>query len=864
MNIQKIIITSFIVFFWLFFILNWTYFSIKDLNSSNQKLLSITDIWYQEINNSSDWVSLSKIEKEIEFSDNKIYVDNFDYIDKVYFYSKNYSKKDINWVKTFLIWSWWLYIFDLYDLTNQFNIDWNYFKINPKSPWRFFIDNRNSKNIKIFSFDSIFDVSLINAWKEMTNISIYPKMYFWFNASRNKFLKNADLFRIETISEIFYISKDLLWSDNKISNDFLKQIYNIPDKKVSDFLSSFLNLLYSEEEINKHDELKIVLAKDAKLNWLDYINKYFVLFLNNEKKIAYYKKIILNNLNNLFEKNWVFDKDEVLLSLQELKKIDEKDYNEFKKILYYYYNNLLKINSLEYIDKIFIFSEIISNAEWTKKYSLMKSSFFLNKLYSLVNNKTYNNDYLQANFLEFLKYYLKENKVDITWDYNISIKNKNIILRMDYLSFFIKNILLYNLNLSDSKNLENILNVLKIYNNLNTDINNLKNYEKSEELIIANSLLIDKILYEIRENFFEKDLNQDWLLILSKDNEISSKNISEFDKVMNMFFDFYKSRKWMISEKNQIYNNIYIKNKSKYKHFYDALSNYPEYLIKYNKVSSNLLDTRTILENTTAIELSKENLISYLSNFDWIDLSNVWFEIINETYYKVSDLNINWDFFSFNLYPQEFNRIDNIIRNWKKLTLSYELDSIKYDLDKKYKEASPEEKDKYDFRKIFINIFFNNNKNQKENFVLDENPTETEDKVISIFKRDKLLWNRWEFSLIKNYLELKYNNIKVTLTNWIYNIKLENIVLRTRIDVNWEWVEIIWLLNADYVFSNEDHYFKNISFKFYDTNKYKDWNLEFLFGWKTFNINKNINIIDFKNEMDNILTEYFLNWYKND
>jgi hypothetical protein len=79
----------------------------------------------------------------------------------------------------------------------------------------------------------------------------------------------------------------------------------------------------------------------------------------------------------------------------------------------------------------------------------------------------------------------------------------------------------------------------------------------------------------------------------------------------------------MLSEKNQIYNDIYAKNIETYRQFYDALNNYPEYLIKYDKLSSNLLSTKTIIENNTKVELSKENLISYLSNFEGIKLENV-------------------------------------------------------------------------------------------------------------------------------------------------------------------------------------------------------------------------------------------------
>jgi hypothetical protein len=38
-----------------------------------------------------------------------------------------------------------------------------------------------------------------------------------------------------------------------------------------------------------------------------------------------------------------------------------------------------------------------------------------------------------------------------------------------------------------------------------------------------------------------------------------------------------------------------------------------------------------------------------------------------------------------------------------------------------------------------MNTFFNNNIAQKKDFVFEDNPVEAEDKVISIFKRDKLL-----------------------------------------------------------------------------------------------------------------------------
>lgn len=854
MSTPKIIFNLFIISFVLLFIINSTYFDTNKYVESNQNLWNF-GTWFQKMNSSWDTITLEKIDENYDFKNNEMYVENLNYIDKIYFSSQKYVKQINGNTTTFMIWSGWIYLFDLYDLTNNYLIYWKWFKIKSYSPWKFFIDNRDFQNIKIFSFDAIFDISLLNNSSEMANASMYPKMFFWFNASRNKFLKNADLFRIENIFKIFYVKENILNDNNKINFKFFTHIYTSNDMKIFNFFNKFFIFYWNQWDLHQYNEWNISLLSSKWLNGFDYINKYFLLFFNDEKKIIYYKKNIINNLNNFFEKKEKVDTENILISLADLKKLNEKEYINFQKIIYYYYTTLLKINSVDYIDKVFLFSEIISKGKDFSQFKLLKSSFFLNKIYSLINNKIYTINYIQWHLLDFFKYYLEENKIKIQDKYKIKIQDEKAITKIEYVMFYIKNIFLYDLNLADVNNHTNIFNILKIYNNVNENINQIKKNQNSETLIIENFFVLDKILYEVRKNFFEEKLNQNGLLVVSTNTIITSANLSILNDIMKSFFDLYKNKKSFLSMKNQIYNDKYNRYMTQYKEYYDALNNYSEYLITYNKASIDLLDTKTVFEFNSEITLSQENLISYLSTFEWLDISNISFDI-EDNFYKIHSLWVHWETFSFNLYPIEFYRIENIIKNGEKLNGSYELSSIKYEWDKKFKDAEEwEAKNKVDFRKFFINIFFNTTEVIKEDFILHEDIQE--DKVVSIFKRDKLLWERGDFSQLKWFLEYTYQDIKVKLINNIYDIQLENILLRTSILKGEETIPVIWLFRAQYIFNEKDHYFKNISIQFYNEELYNNEEKVFLFEGKSLDINKNINTIDFKNEINSIIQDYF-------
>jgi len=85
---------------------------------------------------------------------------------------------------------------------------------------------------------------------------------------------------------------------------------------------------------------------------------------------------------------------------------------------------------------------------------------------------------------------------------------------------------------------------------------------------------------------------------------------------MTKFFNFYNKNKRVLSQKNIIYNDLFLEQNERYLEYYSALNNYPEYLIKYDKIKKDLFDAKTIFEKEDNIILDKENLINYLSQFE--------------------------------------------------------------------------------------------------------------------------------------------------------------------------------------------------------------------------------------------------------
>lgn len=860
MNIQKIFLSVVITLFWLFFILNITYFNTP---KQAQDFIVPENEWgtFQLVHSWSD-IEFQKATSKSLLSDT-IYKETLSYIDDVYFRWEKYVTKKEGRNTTFTISS-GLYFFDLYDISTQYKIVHPDFSLELNSPGKIFIDARKTTDIRIFSFDAIADVDLLQKTEKMTSLVLYPHMYFWFNSVRNKFLKNADILRLETLSRIFYVNKDILNTTYQLNKDFFTQLYPKTDALVLSFLTDVIQITYSPEVYEKYDLSNIALYQNNTLFWMSYIEKYYVFFLNKEKKAAYYKKNILTQLNVLFSKNisssdFTDLKTQIISDFNNLSATSQNEAQEFRKILAFYYKNLLKVNSIDYVQSTLTLAEILVSIDYNTQVTVTPSSLYLNKIYSLIDTKIYETNYLQQNLLFFLDNYLQENNLELKNSILVVKPDKALFEELDFLSFFLKNILLYNVSFDDTKNFDNILSITNIYLELSKNIVKFyKSPERYETVILEYHTLLVGFMKQMRTYFFQPEVNNRWLLVLQEQNIINSKQVTWLNKSIKSMLSFHLQNKPYISSKNIVYNTYYETLKKTYTEYYSALNNYPAYVLEYDTTKDTLLNTQTLFEWGDLIELTQQNWITYLEQFVWIDISQIKIEIVDKQYYNISNLMINWDIFAFRLYPNQFYLMDKIVKNNQQLTGSYELQTLQDELEDLFLWAKPEEKDMYDFRRFFLNTFYATGTSDTKEFVVDDGNEEVEDRVIVFFKRDKLFWAKWDFSALQSYAKMNYDDVQVTLwQNDEYQIFIKKWIAQGSVKKQDQNVSYAIIFSSDYKFSNTQHYFYNFTFTLYDGEYYKRGELNPLFEWKTFTLSGPIQTLNFKNVIEAEIEKIF-------
>lgn len=292
-----------------------------------------------------------------------------------------------------------------------------------------------------------------------------------------------------------------------------------------------------------------------------------------------------------------------------------------------------------------------------------------------------------------------------------------------------------------------------------------------------------------------------------------------------------------------------------------AAKDYDSYTLQYDKTKKNLLETKTVWSDSWELALNKENFISYMNNFNSVDSSQAEIKII-ENYYEVKNVFVAGIKMDFTLYPREANRITNVIFSSQNLTVSYKLDNIKQNWKDLYDNAATdEEKEKYDFKNFFINTFINKQIDQKEYYEnITTKPVDT-DKAIIILKKDKLLWDQWEFKIVSDLLPIKYENINV-VKNWEnYDISISWVNMTFPLSENW-WSDqnLLVEFNSKYIFTNTDHKFSSISVKFLDANAFAmSQEKVYLFDAKSFDLPYNIDINTFSDRIKPIIRRIYNN-----
>lgn len=833
MSVSKVLFTILFVFIFWFFLFISTFSKTKEVVTFQNN----NEIWYIDLSN-------KKLD-DIKVNENIGY--NLNNVDNVYF---NISEKsDFTLNNNIFKLSKWLFLFNLYDLSTDYKIVWNWFTLKPISPWIFFMDLNDENNLKIFSIDSLLDMELLDLKDNSVSnqLKIYPNIWVKFNPKRNALVKNTDFLRTQLLVNFKYFPNKL-FVNNKINIDWISKAYSYYDKESLDFLSSVFEYEYLSDQ-DFRDNAKIL--SSTTVSWLKYIEKYYTFFLNDNKKIIYLKNKIIDNLNSLYYSKSKFEElsQEFRQDFESLKILDSNEYEKFKSILDHYYKLSFVNKNIETKDLSLSYLEVLKIYN-NKNTKLLKSSFYLNSIFSLSNSSKNN---LNEQLYLYIDALFEENWIILKMeDRKITFNEKNLsnVYLLQNLAFYIKNIASNNLEIKTVWDFDNYIELFEYFYVINKSLDLVNKDVNIETNIVEFYDFYSWTVKNIRELFFKRELSDKWLLVLEK-KDYSKKSLLELNNLMSNIFKYYKSNEEFLSDKNKIIWLSYQRVNKSFEQYYLAISNYNEYIITYDKTTSTLFWSDTIYSQQQEQVVSKENLLKYLKKFVWFDLENLEVKIIDENYYEISSIYINGIEFSFDIYPKRLNMLTNIRWAWleKLKNSSYELDTLELEYEELAKNSDWDSK--YDFSYFFINTFFsNNNWNIKVDFN-NETQEIVEDKIITIFKRDRLFWSKWDFNILKpeltfNYrdvvVELKDNNYDINLKNWKYlaNLNIENTSFSLEVIIDWKY-------------NFEKHSFENLSIKLIDKEWSDDSNIQYLLWWKTIKIPWVIKTVDFKKEFEKIL-----------
>ncbi len=837
-------------------------------SSSENTYYKNNEIWLFELKNNEIWLfelKNNEINKVSSSGSETIFIKKITSTDRIFFSNWNVKIENNNWFINIYITP-WFYIFDFKKINSNYKIIWDWFNINNKWPGLFIVNNLDKEKNIIFSLNWLIDLTLknIKTNENLTSIDLYPHNYLIFNPLKNIFIKNADLLKISQTSILWYFEKQIAITED-IPKDFI-DLVSLQDLDYEKIIKKVI--LYIKNENIKNTEIydKMIKSSLSKLPGEDLILKYLKMFINPSKKNIFYKNAIIRNINSLLLNKDIDPEtiNKIIDNAKILEENDEKWLNEVKNIILYY--NYVVLNSNSNINtKINLFSLLsILNKE---NFSLdFKSLISLRKTffeYDFIWNKSFYKE-----ISSFRKEYFKDLDTNLKWE---SINRYSIeqMEKTDYFLFFIENILIsadFNSSNIDTKDLIVIFND---YVNISNSFY-VSNDEKIKRTwLFKYSILLNNFINILQNRYFSENRNNNLLLELKENIKIIDEDIILLEKNINEIIDFFEKNKTVlkteINTKDRILAQQYLIIEEKFKEYFSALKNYKEYIIKYDKNKNDLLKSSTINEKEDNIVLSEKIAKEYLNKFNWVSLKLSTIKIMDYNYcvyptkeneflnveipycYKIEDLNIIWDNYikniSFILHPFEKNKIneiyDDMYADNEKKYWSYKLDEVKIILDEKFKVAT-KDKDRYDFNNFLINTFWKNidieTDTNTNNIDKIDRIELIEDNVVKIFKRNKLFWDTWDFSVLNWFLDINYNDVIVEReNNWWYSILIKKWIFNINL---WKNSFFYWIFSSNYNFS-DNHSFINPELKLIDKkteNKLLFWNTIFV-KWE-YGVNK--------------------------
>ncbi len=662
------------------------------------------------------------------------------------------------------------------------------FRVEQKGIGEIFFDTQSVPwKVLIFPLNTSLELSLVSEpWisqETYTHIFLTPHMYIEFDPLRGTSLKNADSLRVKTIFHMWYFWNPI----SEIYEDIYFQNYQTT---LTTFLKESFSLISKRDmELQK----QLLLLKQQKVNKIlgtKTIERYAVLFVNPEKKKAFYKNIILEGFLDILESE-VYDAtkvEKVRKDIKALRLLSEDSYREILKIQEQILTSLYASSNIRDTPLAFSFASLFYPELTQEKTYFLLSAHALFSLYDLRNE--FSGESIKIFLQSFWTFIVSE---------DLSPERKS--LRYEYFLYFLKN-QIFTLLREDSITwkISATTDVLKNY----IDISSLRD-SSSLTSRITSLYIYDEILKEIdislrKKYFLPERTQQDILQLGSVKMNMKEGSLLRI-QIERIFGIYYELSKFLDTEDTR-YIDISKDIETSQKHikeYFSALENYQAYISQYDIAKKDLLtiDLSSQIDETL---LSEEEIRKYLQTFEGIDdISSVKVQV-KEEYYHLENVFISGRVFDFDLYPySSYYALRNIVIDGNLFLYSYNIPLEEENINIESEEKKPQ-------ARFFLDTFFQNSMTEVEEYV-EQDQQLLEDKTEIIFKREILLWKKWEFTKISKIFPVKYENIRIEKTQTGYNTFLDNVVF----PLFWENAGYIASLNSTYILSSIDHYFSNIS-----------------------------------------------------
>lgn len=692
------------------------------------------------------------------------------------------------------------YLSSYYDIQKEYIFTWDGYRVIQEGIGEAFIDSETvSGKVFIYSWNTSLSVILEDSlsWEEYTSVYLYPHMYIEISPKRWKFLKWADMIRVDTVFNIGYVWESIL----KNVLDVLPEKYLASEdrffletsKRIRSLQTTWRNIL----DIFRSWDISF-------LQWYEVLDRYKLIFVNDEKKKIIYKNRILSGLITMLGQKKFDDSygRDVRRDLEELETLSESDHQEMRELI----RNLIYLNNTDIfldsaISKVLLSSLIYDDIEAESKYFLLYG-FSIFSSYDI--SWSFNTPFFDRFVSSFLDYRPIDEPQDVLWNSKYQYfsyfleKNLSFLIHKDTTAidiWFINTILSRHISLwgiSYDASITSRITWLYVYTQMLKDINIF-----------------------MRDTYFLPERDIIGLLKIDIGSTYKVREMSNLSLQVSEIFNIFERNEKFLSETDQ--RDIGIKkdlnfNKKKLEEYFIALESYDLYVTKYDEVRQEIINVGTINGETEVdANLSNQEIQNYLSGFEWLNLSQSRITIINDRYYSVDNVIISWKSFSFDIYPFDDYKLTNIRIDNITQSVQYKLANIEEQLASWVSSDSSEWSQEITFARFFINTFFRDNLGvQIEDYVPDE-VRQTEDKTEIVFKRDKLLGENGEYANILGVLPINYGDIRLERRSNTYDIFIEG----TEVLLAWKK----WGFYSQYFLNQIDHHFNDISMVF-------DWNLE--------------------------------------